>query len=80
MGFSQGRGGGGGTPLYLPYRHVPPQRGMDFAYFGLNLGKIFKGIQEYGTCLSFERPNRKRDRVISEFEMDFKNLFAGVLI
>ena len=46
MGFYQGRGGGGCTPLYLPYRYVPLQRGMDFAYFGLNLGKIFKGIQE----------------------------------
>ena len=54
MGFSQGRGG---TPLYLPYRYVPPQKGMDFAYFGLNLGKVFKGIQECVTCLSFQRPN-----------------------
>ena len=39
-------GGGGGTPLYKPYRYVPPQRvgfrrcfgqktGVDFAHFGL---------------------------------------------
>ena len=41
-----GGGAGRGTPLYKPYRYVPPQRarflrrfglktGLDFAYFGL---------------------------------------------
>ena len=47
-------GGGGGTPLYKPYRHVPPQRvgllglfglktGIDFAHFGLESGYGFRG-------------------------------------
>jgi len=45
-------GGGGGTPLYKPYRYVPPQRvwflylfglktGIDFVHFGLESGMIF---------------------------------------
>ena len=49
-----GIGGGGGTPLYKPYRYVPPQRvgflcrfgvkmGIDFVHFGLELGMVFKG-------------------------------------
>ena len=44
----------GGTPLYKPYRHVPPQRvgcfrrfglktGIDFTHFGLESGMVFKG-------------------------------------
>ena len=50
--------GVGGTPLYKPYRYVPPQRvGLffrrsslktgidfaDFAHFGLESGMVFKG-------------------------------------
>ena len=52
-----GRGGGGGvggTPLYKPFRYVPPQRvrflrhfGLktvkDFAHFGLESGIVFEG-------------------------------------
>ena len=45
---------GGGTSLDELYRHVPPQRvgflrffgqkaGVDFAYFGLELGMVFEG-------------------------------------
>ena len=45
---------GGGTPLYKPYRYVPPQRvgflrrfglktGIDFAHFGLESGMVYKG-------------------------------------
>ena len=48
-------GGGGGTPLYKPYRYVPPQwvgclccfclkTGIDFAHFGLESGMVFEGI------------------------------------
>ena len=44
-------GGGGGTPPYKLYRHVPPQRignlvlfclktGIHFAHFGLESGKV----------------------------------------
>ena len=32
----RGRGGGGGTPLYKPYRYVP-------THFGLELGMVFAG-------------------------------------
>ena len=46
--------GGGGTPLYRPYRYVPPQRegflrrfglitGIDFAHFSLETGMVFEG-------------------------------------
>ena len=48
-----GRGGGVVTPLYKPYRHVPPQRvwflrrfslktAIHFAHFGLDLGMVFE--------------------------------------
>ena len=44
---------GEGTPLYKPYRYVPPQRvgflalfdltmGINFAHFGLEFGMVFK--------------------------------------
>ena len=44
--------GGGGTPLYKLYRHVPPhlvgffdrfglKTGQDFAHFGLESGMVF---------------------------------------
>ena len=44
----------GGTPLYKPYRYVPPQRvgflrpfglktGIDFAHFGLESTMVYKG-------------------------------------
>ena len=46
---------GGGTPLYYPYRYVPPQRvwfwlpfglktGTDFAHFGLESFMGYKGV------------------------------------
>ena len=47
-------GGGRGTPLYKPYRYVPPpqrvwflgrfgqERGLDFVYFGLESGMVFE--------------------------------------
>ena len=50
--------GGGGTPLYKPYMHVPPQRvgflrrlglktGIGFAHLGLESGMVLEG-----TCRS----------------------------
>ena len=47
-------GGGGSTPLYKPYRYVPPHRvgflrrfglktGINFAHFGLESGMVFEG-------------------------------------
>ena len=52
--FPQRGGGGGGTPLYRPYRYVLPQRvgflrrfglitGIDFAHFSLETGMVFEG-------------------------------------
>ena len=45
----------GGTPLYKPYRYVPPQRvgfllygiwklGLDFAHFSLESSMVYEGI------------------------------------
>ena len=53
-GGGGGGGGGEGTPLYNPYKYVPPQRlgilqrfglktGIDFAYFGLESGMVLEG-------------------------------------
>ena len=36
-------GGGGGTPLYKPYRYVPPQRVGFLDLFGLKTGVDFRG-------------------------------------
>ena len=49
--------GGDGTPLYKPYRYVPPHRvgflrrfglktGIHFAHFGLESGMVFEGTTE----------------------------------
>ena len=55
----KGRGGeGGGTPLYKPYRYVPPQRvgflrrfglkkGTDSAHFSLESGMILEGAASH---------------------------------
>ena len=64
---------GGGTPFYKPYRYVPPQRvwvlgrfdlktGIDFAYFGLELGMVFEGtlgVYKHIYHFSFEWPRKK---------------------
>ena len=52
--FISGGGGGGSSPLYKPYRYVPPHRvgflsrfglktGIDFARFGLESGLVYEG-------------------------------------
>ena len=80
---------GVGTPLHKPYRYVPPKRlwfwgrfglttGIHFAHFGLESGMVFEG-----TTGVYERneKERKKEREIREFEMDFKKcLFVAVLI
>ena len=51
--FNPPPGGGGDSPLYKPYRYVPPQRvgflhrfglkmAIDFAHFGLESGMVFE--------------------------------------
>ena len=78
-----------GTPLQKPYRYVPPKRlwflgrfgsktGIHFAHFGLESGMVFEG-----TTGAYERneKERKKEREIREFEMDFKkSLFVAFLI
>ena len=79
---------GGSTPLYRPYRYVPPQRvrflgrfGLktckEFAHFGLELGMVFEettGVYER-ICRSFQFQINQKERVMSEFEMVFKKSF-----
>ena len=54
VSFERRTPGAGGTSLYNPCKYVPPQRvgflrrfglktGVDFAYFGLELGMVFEG-------------------------------------
>ena len=78
-----------GTPLHKRYRYVPPKRlwflgrfgsktGIHFAHFGLKSGMLFEG-----TTGAYERneKERKKEREIREFEMDFKkSLFVAFLI
>jgi len=86
-----GGGGGGGTPLRLPYVYVPPQRvgflrrfglkaGIDFTYFGLNLGMVFEGMHERIYPFNFQM--NKKERVVCDFfsTRNLKNLFVGILI
>ena len=69
------RKGGGGTPVYKPYRYVPPRQvgflrrfglktGVHFAHFGLESGMVFEGISEYKNVFIVSIPNeweRKRN-------------------
>ena len=58
----------GGTPLYEPYKYVPPQRvgvlglfslktGIHFAHFGLESGVVFEGTTECMNVFIFSIPN-----------------------
>ena len=40
---------------------------------------VFEGIREYMNVFVFSIPNEQEKRVIYEFEMDFRNLFVGIL-
>ena len=66
--------GGGGTPLYKPYRYVPPpphrvgflrlfglKTGIHFAPFGLESGVVFEG-----TTRVYERILRRRNKTESQ--------------
>ena len=61
-------GRGGGTPLYKPYRYVPPLRVgywglfglktcIHFAHFGLESGMVFEG-----TTGAYERIYRSKSK------------------
>ena len=85
-------GGGEGTPLYKPYRYVPPQRvgflrrfglktGIDSAHFGLESGMVYEGTTVvYPMCSSFQFQMNRKESVIWEFEMGFEKSFVAVLI
>ena len=80
---------GGSTPLYRPYRYVPPPQRVgflrrfglktckEFAHFGLESGMVFEettGVYER-ICRSFQFEMNQKERVMSEFEMVFKKSF-----
>lgn len=55
-----------------------PKTGIDFAYFGLNSGMVFEGIRILKKnifVVSIPKEKEKK-RVISEFEIDFKQSFC----
>ena len=80
---------GGSTPLYRPYRYVPPHQrvrflrrfglktGKEFAHFGLESGMVFEettGVYKR-ICRSFQFEMNQKERVMSEFEMVLKKSF-----
>ena len=68
---------GGSTPLYRPYRYVPPQSLRFLRRFGLESGMVFEettGVYER-ICRSFQFEMNQKERVMSEFEMVFKKSF-----
>ena len=81
---------GGSTPLYRPYRYVPPpppkgrflrrfglKSGKEFAHFGLESGMVFEettGVYKR-ICRSFQFEMNQKERVMSEFEMVLKKSF-----
>ena len=70
--------GVGGTPLYKPYRYVPPQPHIPihFVHFGLESGWAFEGTTE--VFLLFQFQMSKKEREICEFEMDLNNFCVCV--
>ena len=74
----------GGTPLYKPYRYVPPRRiyiffsrfglktGLHFAHFGLESGIVFDGTTGVyeRICYFSSEMNTEKGRVVYEFEVD----------
>ena len=78
-------GGEGCTPLYKPYRYVPPHHrflrrfglGLHFAHFGLESGMVFEetvGVYEriYSSC---QFRMNKKEREMCQLEVDFKKSF-----
>ena len=60
----------GSTPLYKPYRYVPPHRvgflhrfglktGIHFTHFGLESGVVFEGTTKYINVFIILIPNEK---------------------
>ena len=83
------RGGGGGNPLYKPYRNVPSQRvwflglfglktGIHITHFGLESGMVFEGTT--GAYEYNYRFNSKLIRKIEicEFEMHLRKFLLAL--
>ena len=61
--------------VFAPFRS---ENGIEFPHFGLESGMIFEGTT-YGsvwTQLSFQFQMNKKEKVICEFEMNFKKSFC----
>ena len=76
-------GGRGRVPQRVWFlRRFGLKRGIDFAWSGLNSGMVFEGIHERICRFSLGRFNSKwirknwKERVICEFEVDFKKSFS----
>ena len=83
-------GGGGGNPIYKPYRYVPPQRvgilcpsfwlkmGIDFAHFGLESSWFSKELRECTNVvvvsISTEKDRKKKKYANSKWIL--RNLFC----
>ena len=71
------RGGGGSTSIYKPYSAVSPQRVRFLRQFWTGFG--YGSRRNYGsvrTYLLFQfQMKTEKDRVIYEFEVDFKKSF-----
>ena len=75
------------TPLYEPYSYMLPLRvwflhrfglktGIEFAHLDLESVMFFLGNYEsVWTYLSFQLQMNKKERIICEFEINFKNSF-----
>ena len=86
------RGGGGGTPLYKPYRYVPPHQVGFFAPFWYKnrytlcpfwsgIGLSFRGNHgSVRTFLSFQFQMSKKEREICEFKMGLNNFCVCALM
>ena len=78
--------GGGGTPIYKPYRYVPPQR-VGFLLLTLlisvwNWARFSRELREFTDVFIVSIPNaQERKPETCEFEVDFKkSVFVAVLI
>ena len=79
--------GGGGTPLYKPYRYLPPhwvgflrrlglKTSVQFENFVWNRVRFSMELQSVLTYLSFQFQISKKEREICEFETDLNNFFG----
>ena len=68
-----------GTPIYKPYRYVPPQRVGFLCLFGLKTGIDFAHIVSGIGCVSI--PNEQERKRYMQVRMEVKrSFFVAVLI